>query len=53
MSNKIQAAIRAAYGGLANTEVLMNLYPLENAGFAGRMQSDNPDIVAAVTQLNS
>jgi hypothetical protein len=55
MSNKIQAAIRAAYGGLANTDetlILMNLYPLENAGFAGRMQSDNPDIVAAVAQLN-
>ncbi|AGB24392.1 hypothetical protein Mycsm_04139 [Mycobacterium sp. JS623] len=56
MSNKIQAAIRDAYGELANTEetlILMNLYPLENAGFAGRMQSDNPDIVAAVAQLNS
>jgi hypothetical protein len=55
MSNKIQAAISAAYGELANTEdtlILMNLYPLENAGFAGRMQSDNPDIVAAVAQLN-
>jgi hypothetical protein len=35
------------------TLILMNFYPLENAGFAGRMQSDNPQIVAAVTQLNA
>jgi hypothetical protein len=56
MSNKIQDAIRAAYQGLANTDetlVLMNLYPLENAGFAGRLQSDNPQIVEAVGSLNS
>jgi hypothetical protein len=55
MSNKIQAAIREAYRGLANTDetlVLMNLYPLENAGFAGRLQSDNPEIVSALSQLN-
>jgi hypothetical protein len=30
----------------------MNLHPLENAGFAGRLQSDDPQIVAAVAQLN-
>jgi len=56
MSNKIQDAIRKAYQGLANTDetlVLMNLYPLENAGFAGRLQSDNPQIVEAVGMLNS
>ncbi|QRP48449.1 hypothetical protein [Amycolatopsis sp. FDAARGOS 1241] len=56
MSSKIHSAIRAAYKGLANTDetlVLMNFYPLENAGFGGRMQSDNPQIVTAVTQLNA
>ena len=56
MSNKIQDSIRIAYKDLANTDetlILMNLYPLENAGFAGRLQSDNPDIVSAVAQLNA
>lgn len=56
MSNKIHSAIQEAYEGLANTAgtlILMNFYPLESAGFAGRMQSDNPQIVAAVTQLNA
>ncbi|WP_329049118.1 hypothetical protein OG738_40850 [Amycolatopsis sp. NBC_01488] len=56
LSNKIHAAVHEAYDGLANTAetlILMNFYPLENAGFAGRMQSDNPQIVAAVTQLNA
>jgi hypothetical protein len=56
MSNKIQAAISEAYRGLANTDetlILINLYPLENAGFAGRMQSDNPQFVAALSQLNA
>jgi phenylpyruvate tautomerase PptA (4-oxalocrotonate tautomerase family) len=56
MSHKIHAAVHKAYDGLANTEetlILMNFYPLESAGFAGRMQSENPQIVAAVTQLNA
>jgi hypothetical protein len=42
MANKIMAAITKAYKGLANTDetlILMNHYPLENAGFAGRLQS--------------
>ncbi|MFI5610260.1 4-oxalocrotonate tautomerase family protein [Amycolatopsis sp. NPDC051903] len=56
LSNKIHSAIRQAYEGLANTDetlILMNFYPLENAGFAGRMQSDNPQIVTAVNRLNA
>jgi hypothetical protein len=56
MSSKIHAAVHKAYDGLANTGetlILMNFYPLESAGFAGRMQSDNPQFVAAVTQLNA
>jgi phenylpyruvate tautomerase PptA (4-oxalocrotonate tautomerase family) len=55
MSNKISAAIAKAYYGLANTDetlILMNHYPLENAGFAGRLQSDNPDMVDAMKALN-
>jgi phenylpyruvate tautomerase PptA (4-oxalocrotonate tautomerase family) len=55
MSNKISAAIAKAYDGLANTDetlILMNHYPLEYAGFAGRLQSDNPEMVEAMKQLN-
>jgi phenylpyruvate tautomerase PptA (4-oxalocrotonate tautomerase family) len=55
MAEKIHTAIAEAYRGIANTEetlVLMNHYPLENAGWAGRLQADNPEIVQAVTQLN-
>jgi hypothetical protein len=55
MADGIDAAIREAYEGLANTDeilVLMNHYPLEHAGWAGRLQSDNPEMVEAVKQLN-
>lgn len=55
MAEKIQTVIAEAYRGLANTEetlVLMNHYPLENAGWAGRLQADNAQIVQAVAQLN-
>jgi phenylpyruvate tautomerase PptA (4-oxalocrotonate tautomerase family) len=55
MSNKIGAAIAKAYDGLANTDetlILMNHYPLEHAGFAGRLQSDNQELVEAMKQLN-
>lgn len=55
MAEKIHKAIGEAYQGLANTEetlILMNHYPLENAGWAGRLQSDNPEIVQAVGELN-
>jgi hypothetical protein len=30
----------------------MNHYPLERAGWAGRLQSDNPQIVEAMQKLN-
>ncbi|MEW9527445.1 4-oxalocrotonate tautomerase family protein [Microbispora sp. NPDC049125] len=55
MAEKILAAIATAYRGLANTDetlLLMNHYPLENAGWAGRLQADNPEIVKAVAALN-
>jgi len=52
---KIETAIGAAYTGIANTEevlVLINHYPLENVGWRASLQSDKPEIVAAVAQLN-
>jgi phenylpyruvate tautomerase PptA (4-oxalocrotonate tautomerase family) len=55
MATKIQAAVAEAYTGLADTDetlVMMNHYPLEMAGFAGRLQSDDPEIVEAVRELN-
>jgi phenylpyruvate tautomerase PptA (4-oxalocrotonate tautomerase family) len=51
----ISEAIAEAYNGLANTEgtlILHNEYPLENAGWAGRLQSDNPELVEAMKTLN-
>jgi phenylpyruvate tautomerase PptA (4-oxalocrotonate tautomerase family) len=51
----VHGAIADAYGGLANTDetlILMNHYPLENAGWAGRLQSDNADAVTAIKALN-
>jgi hypothetical protein len=55
MAEKILIAVGQAYDGLANTAetlILMNHYPLENAGFAGRLQSDDPQLVEAMKQLN-
>jgi phenylpyruvate tautomerase PptA (4-oxalocrotonate tautomerase family) len=55
MAEKILTAISLAYSGIANTAqtlILMNHYPLENAGFAGRLQSDDPQLVEAMNQLN-
>jgi phenylpyruvate tautomerase PptA (4-oxalocrotonate tautomerase family) len=55
MAEKIHTAIGQAYDGIANTAetlILMNHYPLENAGWAGRLQADNPELVEATKQLN-
>jgi phenylpyruvate tautomerase PptA (4-oxalocrotonate tautomerase family) len=55
MAEKILTAIGQAYDDIANTAetlILMNHYPLENAGFAGRLQSDDPQLVEAMKQLN-
>jgi phenylpyruvate tautomerase PptA (4-oxalocrotonate tautomerase family) len=52
---KIESAIAAAYQGIANTDevlVLVNHYPLENVGWRSSLQSDKPEIVAALAQLN-
>ncbi|WP_117212175.1 tautomerase family protein [Allorhizocola rhizosphaerae] len=56
MAGKIHTAIEEAYHDLANTDetlILMNHYPLENAGWAGRLQSQNPEAVEHIRQLNS
>ena len=51
---RIDAALAEAYDGLADTSnvmVFLNGYPLEQVGWAGRMQSDRPEIVESVKQL--
>ncbi|TDD03144.1 tautomerase family protein [Nonomuraea diastatica] len=55
LTKRIQDAVSVAYQGIANTEetlVMINHYPLENVGFHGRLQSDDPQIVGLVDQLN-
>jgi hypothetical protein len=55
LTEKINAAVADAYEGIANTReilILHNEYPLENAGWAGRLQSDNPEVVEAMRKLN-
>jgi phenylpyruvate tautomerase PptA (4-oxalocrotonate tautomerase family) len=52
---KIESAIGAAYDGVANIEevlILVNHYPLENVGWRQSLQSDKPEFVAALEQLN-
>ncbi|MGP3937169.1 tautomerase family protein [Nonomuraea sp. KM88] len=52
---RIQDSVAAAYQGIANTDellVMINHYPLENVGFHGRLQSDDPQIVGLMEQLN-
>jgi phenylpyruvate tautomerase PptA (4-oxalocrotonate tautomerase family) len=54
MVERIDAALAEAYEGLADTSnimVFLNGYPLEQVGWAGRMQSDRPEMVAAAEEL--
>ncbi|GLS34195.1 hypothetical protein SAMN04488498_10964 [Mesorhizobium albiziae] len=54
MIERLDAAIADAFRGLANTDEIMifvNEYPLENAGWAGRLQSDNPEAVQALAAV--
>ena len=53
---KIEAAVGSAYSGIGNVDevlVLINHYPLHNVGWRQSLQSDKPEIVAAVEQLNA
>jgi phenylpyruvate tautomerase PptA (4-oxalocrotonate tautomerase family) len=55
MMERINAAVADAYEGIANVHevlILQNEYPLENAGSAGRLQSENPEAVEAMKKLN-
>lgn len=48
---KIESAIGEAYAGIANTDevlVLINTYSLDDVGTGARLQSDKPEVVAAV-----
>ncbi|OBI49950.1 N-acetylmuramic acid 6-phosphate etherase [Mycobacterium kyorinense] len=52
---KIETAVGSAYAGIANVEevlVLINHYPLQDVGWRGSLQSDKPEIVAALAELN-
>jgi phenylpyruvate tautomerase PptA (4-oxalocrotonate tautomerase family) len=55
LAKRVEDALAAAYQGIANTGetlVMINHYPLENVGFHGGLQSDDPQIVALMGQLN-
>ena len=55
MIESINAAVADAYRDLANVReilILHNEYPLENAAWGGRLQSDNQQVVEAMKQLN-
>jgi hypothetical protein len=55
LTEKLQAAFAEAYEGIANTAEFMvfyNLYSLENAAVGGRLQSDNPQAVEGMRQVN-
>jgi phenylpyruvate tautomerase PptA (4-oxalocrotonate tautomerase family) len=53
MAERINAALADAYRGMVDSEeilILINEYPLENAAAGGRLQSENPQLVAALKQ---
>ena len=56
MVAKVNAAIADACQGITSTKeimVFLDEYPLENVGWAGRLQSDRPEVVAALGPLMS
>ena len=55
LGQKIEAAVGAAYAGIANVDeilVLINRYPLRNVGWRHTLQSVKPEIVEGLAQLN-
>jgi len=53
MVQNIESAIAAAYAGIADTNevlILINHFPLENVGWQQSLQSDKPEIIAAIAQ---
>jgi phenylpyruvate tautomerase PptA (4-oxalocrotonate tautomerase family) len=52
----LHASIVRWYGDIADADqtlILINQYPLHDAGWIGQLQSDNPMIVEAVAALNA
>jgi phenylpyruvate tautomerase PptA (4-oxalocrotonate tautomerase family) len=45
------AALNEAYP-IPDVRIFLREYPLKNAGWAGRLQSDNPEVVEAIKKLN-
>jgi len=55
LTQALQAAFVEAYKDIADTSQFMvfyNLYPLENASIGGHLQSDIPEAVELMRQLN-
>jgi len=55
LTQTLHAAFVEAYKGIADTSEFMvfyDLYPLENASVGARLQSDNPQAVEGMRQLN-
>lgn len=55
LSERINEAIVEAYENMANvseTPILFIEFPLETIGWAGRIQSDIPEMVEAMKQIN-
>ena len=55
LTRTLHAAFAEAYERIANTKEFMifyNLYPLENVAAGDRLQSDNPQAVEALRQVN-
>jgi hypothetical protein len=55
LTQALHAAFAEAYEGIADTNEFMvfyNLYPLENASIGGHLQSDIPEAVEGMRQLN-
>src|SRR5262245_14169347 len=55
LTQTLHAAFVTAYSGIANTKAFMicyHLYPLEKVAAGERLQSDNPQAVEAMRQVN-
>jgi len=55
LTRTLHAAFAEAYEGIANAKEFMifcNMYPLENVAAGDRLQSDNPQAVETMRQVN-
>lgn len=54
MVENVTAALAEGYRGLTNEDaivILVNEYPIENVGFGGRLQSENPADAEALREI--